>query len=245
MADQNLSVDIKIKADTAGAKQATAAIDGVEKSVEELAKTEKEAINTNGMYLDSLGRIHDESGKFVKVSAEERAGLKERIKIQQQDTVTTTGAVAAKKELGKSSSNSAMGILALSNAFQDAQYGMAGMINNIPGIVAGMGLGMGVAGAAQAAAVGIQILSKSFNSAEDPIKKAALELRNANAEINFTAESMDRSVEATKKATAAQKDLADELARVAAEHKAVADEADRSFRAQQRLADIASTGPRL
>jgi hypothetical protein len=238
MADQNLNIGIKVTSDTAGAKQATAAIDGVDKAVADLAKTEKEATNINGMYLDSLGRIHDESGKFVKVSAEERAGLKERIKIQQQDTVTTTGAVAAKKELGKSSSNSAMGILALSNAFQDAQYGMAGMINNIPGIVAGMGLGMGVAGAAQAAAVGIQILSKSFNSAEDPIKKAALELRNANAEINFTAESMDRSVEATKKATAAQKDLADELARVAAEHKAVADEADRSFRAQQRLADI-------
>lgn len=238
MADQNLNIGIKVTSDTAGAKQATAAIDGVDKAVADLAKTEKEATNINGMYLDSLGRIHDESGRFAKVSKEEREGLKERIKIQQQDTVTTTGAVQAKKELGKANSGAAMGILALSNAFQDAQYGMSGMINNIPGIVAGMGLGMGVAGAAQAAAVGVQILSKSFNSAEDPIKKAALELRNANAEINFTAESLEKSTEATKKATAAQKDLADELARVAAENKAVADEADRNFRAQQRLADI-------
>jgi len=91
MADQNLNIGIKVTSDTAGAKQATAAIDGVDKAVADLAKTEKEAINTNGMYLDSLGRIHDASGRFVKVAEEERAGLKERIKIQQQDTVTTTG----------------------------------------------------------------------------------------------------------------------------------------------------------
>ena len=76
MPDQNLNIGIKVTSDTAGAKQATAAIDGVDKAVADLSKTEKEATNINGMYLDSLGRIHDASGKFVKVSAEERAGLK-------------------------------------------------------------------------------------------------------------------------------------------------------------------------
>jgi len=204
MADQNLSVDIKIKADTAGAKQATAAIDGVEKSVEELAKTEKEAINTNGMYLDSLGRIHDASGRFVKVAAEEREGLKERIKVQQQDTVTTTGAVQAKKELGKASSNSAMGVLALSNAFQDAQYGMAGMINNIPMMVSGLGLGMGVAGAVQAAAVGIQILSKNVDLFGEKAKQAARDAADLASEAMADADAAYKVAEATKAATESQ-----------------------------------------
>ena len=163
MADQNLNIGIKVTSDTAGAKQATAAIDGVDKAVADLAKTEKEATNINGMYLDSLGRIHDESGRFVKVSKEEREGLKERIKIQQQDTVTTTGAVQAKKELTKANSSAAMGFMALSNAVQDVQYGFGGIINNIPGIVSGMGLGMGVAGAAQIAGVAFSVLNKNVD----------------------------------------------------------------------------------
>jgi len=185
MADQNLNIGIKVTSDTAGAKQATAAIDGVDKAVADLAKTEKEAINTNGMYLDSLG-------------------LKERIKIQQQDTVTTTGAVQAKKELGKASSNSAMGILALSNAFQDAQYGMAGLINNIPGMVAGMGLGMGVAGAAQAAAVGIQILSKNVDLFGEKSKQAARDAADLAVETMADANAAYKSAEATKAATESQ-----------------------------------------
>jgi hypothetical protein len=204
MPDQNLNIGIKVTSDTAGAKQATAAIDGVDKAVADLAKTEKEATNINGMYLDSLGRIHDASGKFVKVSAEERAGLKERIKIQQQDTVTTTGAVQAKKELGKSNSNAAMGVLALSNAFQDAQYGMAGMINNIPMMVSGLGLGMGVAGAVQAAAVGIQILTKNVDLFGEKAKEAARDAADLTAEMMADANAAYKNAEATKAATESQ-----------------------------------------
>ena len=204
MADQNLNIGIKVTSDTAGAKQATAAIDGVDKAVADLSKTEKEATNINGMYLDSLGRIHDASGKFVKVAAEDRAGLKERIKLQQQDTVTTTGAVQAKKELGKANGGAAMGVLALSNAFQDAQYGMAGMINNIPGIVAGMGLGMGVAGAAQAAAVGVQILLKNVDLFGEKAKEAARDASALAAETMADADAAYKNAEATKAATEAQ-----------------------------------------
>jgi len=204
MPDQNLNIGIKVTSDTAGAKQATAAIDGVDKAVADLAKTEKEATNINGMYLDSLGRIHDASGKFVKVSAEERAGLKERIKIQQQDTVTTTGAVQAKKELGKSNSNAAMGVLALSNAFQDAQYGMAGMINNIPMMVSGLGLGMGVAGAVQAAAVGIQILTKNVDLFGEKAKQAARDASALASETMADADAAYKNATATKTMTEAQ-----------------------------------------
>jgi hypothetical protein len=140
----------------------------------------------------------------VKVAAEEREGLKERIKVQQQDTVTTTGAVQAKKELGKASSNSAMGILALSNAFQDAQYGMAGMINNIPMMVSGLGLGMGVAGAVQAAAVGIQILSKNVDLFGEKAKQAARDAADLASEAMADADAAYKVAEATKAATESQ-----------------------------------------
>jgi hypothetical protein len=211
MAEQNLSVDIKIKADTSGAKQATAAIDGVDKAVADLSKTEKEATNINGMYLDSLGRIHDASGKFVKVSAEERAGLKERIKLQQEETgavdrstVTTNGAAQAKEKLAKSSNNGAMGLLALSNAVQDVQYGFGGMVNNIPQIITGLGMGMGVAGAVQIAAVGIQFLLKNVDLFGEKAKEAARDAADLTAEMMADANAAYKNAEATKAATESQ-----------------------------------------
>ena len=228
MAEQNLSVDIKIKADTSGAKQATAAIDGVDKAVADLAKTEKEATNINGMYLDSLGRIHDASGRFVKVSKEEREGLKERIKLQQEETgavdrstVTTNGAAQAKEKLAKSSNNGAMGLLALSNAVQDVQYGFGGMVNNIPQIITGLGMGMGVAGAVQIAAVGIQFLLKNVDLFGEKAKEAAKAAAELSGETMADANAAYKAAEATKAQAAAQESLNAALAVTEGHYKAV------------------------
>ena len=238
MADQNLNIGIKVTSDTAGAKQATAAIDGVDKAVADLAKTEKEATNINGMYLDSLGRIHDESGRFVKVSKEEREGLKERIKIQQQDTVTTTGAVQAKKELTKANSSAAMGFMALSNAVQDVQYGFGGIINNIPGIVSGMGLGMGVAGAAQIAGVAFSVLNKNVDifgtEAAAAAKEATTTANEATALANSTQRAADAAADAAKKYAA----LNAALKKTEADYKAVSAASDEAIESAKRLQDI-------
>jgi len=228
MAEQNLSVDIKIKADTSGAKEATKAIDGVDKAVADLSKTEKEATNINGMYLDSLGRIHDASGKFVKVAAEERAGLKERIKLQQEETgavdrstVTTNGAAQAKEKLAKSSNNGAMGLLALSNAVQDVQYGFGGMVNNIPQIITGLGMGMGVAGAVQIAAVGVQFLLKNVDLFGEKAKEAAKAAAELSGETMADANAAYKAAEATKAQAAAQESLNAALAVTEGHYKAV------------------------
>jgi hypothetical protein len=251
MADQNLSVDIKIKADTAGAKQATAAIDGVEKSVEELAKTEKEAINTNGMYLDSLGRIHDASGRFVKVAAEEREGIKERIKLQEQETgvvgratVTGNGAAQTKremakaaKELEKQTTRNAMGFMALSNGLQDVQYGLGGIVNNIPQIVTGMGMGMGMAGAVQIAAVGVQFLLKNVDLFGEKAKEAAKAASELSAEAMADANAAYKAAEATKAQAAAQREFNDALAVTEGHYKAVIALSDQIIKQKQAEKD--------
>ena len=245
MADQNLNIGIKVTSDTAGAKQATAAIDGVDKAVADLAKTEKEATNINGMYLDSLGRIHDASGRFVKVSKEEREGLKERIKLQQEETgavdrstVTTNGAAQAKEKLAKSSNNGAMGLLALSNAVQDVQYGFGGIINNIPGIVSGMGLGMGVAGAAQIAGVAFGFLNKNVDlfgtEAAAAAKEATTTANEATALANSTQRAADAAADAAKKYAA----LNAALKKTEADYKAVSSASDEAIESAKRLQDI-------
>lgn len=219
--DKELNIGIKVTSDTAGAKQAAAAIDNIDKSVEDLAKTEKEAININGMYLDSLGRVHDASGKFVKVSEEEREGLKERIKLQASETVTTNGAAQAKEKLAKSSNNGAMGLLALSNAVQDVQYGFGGMVNNIPQIITGLGMGMGVAGAVQIAAVGIQFLLKNVDLFGEKAKEAAKAAAELSGETMADANAAYKAAEATKAQAAAQESLNAALAVTEGHYKAV------------------------
>lgn len=63
---------------------------------------------------------------------------------------------------GKSAKGSAQGVLELSRAFEDAQYGMRGVLNNIPGLVMGFGGGALAAGAVSIAAVSADMAFRHF-----------------------------------------------------------------------------------
>jgi len=52
-----------------------------------------------------------------------------------------------------------MGILQLSQTLDDLQYGVKGVVNNIPGLLQGFGIGAGIAGAAQIAMIGVSQLT--------------------------------------------------------------------------------------
>ena len=294
MAEQNLSVDIKIKADTSGAKEAEKAIDGLTEAIEEQAVAEKElvqetekvvveekklvevekeaekvvekttaakkkkvveqkketaaieeavvvekkAIDTTGMYIDAKGRVHEASGKLVKVAKEEREGLKEQIKLQESSTVTVNGAAQAKEKLAKSSTNGAMGLLALSNAVQDVQYGFGGIINNIPGIVSGMGLGMGVAGAAQIAGVAFGAVAKNVDLFGTELKAASKDATEAANEADLLEASTIRLSATTAEAAKKQKELAAALKETQTEFDAVTLAANQAIEAAQRFQDI-------
>lgn len=90
-------------------------------------------------------------------------------------------------DMNKNSRSSAMGMMELSRAFEDAQYGMAGVINQVPGIVSGFGGSMGLASAVSFAAVSIFMLTKSYKymmevmGKDDETNKAAKQKRLAAA----------------------------------------------------------------
>jgi hypothetical protein len=75
------------------------------------------------------------------------------------DTVT-----AGMTRMQKSTGNAANSLLLFSQGFEDAQYGMRGVLNNIPGLVMSLGMGAGVAGALSIAAVGVSMLGKYFGA---------------------------------------------------------------------------------
>ncbi len=235
MADKDLTIGIKVTADTKGAQDAAKAIsDAMEaankkpfqmpideaglKAREEairLAKEEGE-VKKWVMPIDEAGmKAREEAAKLAQQEAKAvekvvEVEKKEATQIQQvtaaqiksaevQKTLTTTAnaAATAKSQLSEQSriyireaekakgktGEAAMGFMAFSNSVQDAQYGLGGIINNIPGIVSGFGLGMGVAGALQIAAVGFKVLNDNFDLFGTKAKEATEEANKQAAEL--------------------------------------------------------------
>lgn len=60
--------------------------------------------------------------------------------------------------------NKGMGILQLSQTLDDLQYGVKGVVNNIPGLLQGFGIGAGIAGAAQIAMIGVSQLTDKITA---------------------------------------------------------------------------------
>lgn len=96
-----------------------------------------------------------------------------------ENASTRAGELARQTHLaGGAGKNGALGFLAFSQAVEDAQYGVRGILNNIPQMVLGFGGGAGVAGAlslAAVAAVALYPALKKLTGAADAeaLKKAA------------------------------------------------------------------------
>jgi len=78
----------------------------------------------------------------------------------------------AADQVQSSGRSSGMAVLEFSRAFEDAQYGISGVLNNIPGLLAALGIGAGLTGVVSVAAVGVSILAKNFGSVDPAAKNA-------------------------------------------------------------------------
>jgi ribosomal protein S18 len=233
MADQNLNIGIKVTSDTAGAKQATTAIGGVTDAIQDqTAATNQLAAATARAKEQAQQFISDNAyGKFDDTLLKAHDAMRKA-------TVSANGVAQATKEVGKANSQSAMGFMALSNAVQDVQYGFGGIINNIPGIVSGMGLGMGVAGAAQIAGVAFAAVAKNVDLFGTELKAASKEATEASNEADLLEASTIRLSATTAEAAKKQKELAAALKETKTEYDAIALAANQAIEAAQRFQDI-------
>ena len=287
--DKELNIGIKVTSDTAGAKQATAAIDGLTDAIEEQAVAEKELVQetekvvveekklvevkkeataavvgvthafkdqekiaeTLGASLKKTSLATAELGKAT-IQAKESAQqfisanaygkfddtLAKAHDAMKRTTVSANGTAQATKEVAKANSGAAMGFMALSNAVQDVQYGFGGIINNIPGIVTGMGLGMGVAGAAQIAGVAFSVLNKNVDIFGTEAKAAAKEATSTANEATALANSTQRAADAAADAAKKYAELNAALKKTEADYKAVSTASDEAIESAKRLQDI-------
>lgn len=105
----------------------------------------------------------------------------------------------ANDKAGRSAGAAGRSILEFSRMVEDAQYGIAGILNNIPTLIASLGLGAGLAGAFSLAAVGGTLLFKLLKNADfkgtwigdvkEEIGKLVTNMSQAEAEARKIAES--------------------------------------------------------
>lgn len=233
MADKDLTIGIKVTADTKGAADAAKAIsDAMEAAnkkpfqmpIDEAGlKAREEAIRLQKEQAKTTETVVQAEKKEVAQIQQVTAAQIKSVEVQKTLTTTANDAAKAKSQLSEQSriyireaekakgktGEAAMGFMAFSNSVQDAQYGLGGIINNIPGIVSGFGLGMGVAGALQIAAVGFKVLNDNFDLFGTKAKEASEAANKEAAELMELANKAYIAEKASLAMAAAQEKQAD------------------------------------
>lgn len=92
----------------------------------------------------------------------------EQARLEQQITRTTKAVEQGGKAAGGAfKGDMGYAVMAFSNAIDDVQYGIRGIVNNVPQLVTGLGMGAGMAGAAQIAMVAINQLVQRMGSLDE------------------------------------------------------------------------------
>ena len=105
------------------------------------------------------------------------------------------------RELKTSSGMSAQGVLQLGYAIDDLQYGLSAIVNNIPQVAVGLGLGAGIAGAVGIAAVAVSQLVSHWDQLSSVLEanwsgKTAEELMKIKENAEAGAAAFDKLREA-------------------------------------------------
>lgn len=155
MAEEKLQyqVTFKTRAEGTGAQQTAAAIRDLRSETERLnSMSTAESIGATEFAFYDLGAEIDRT----------------KTKVPAFNNTMTTAA--------SSSRNSANALLMVSQAAEDAQYGIRGVLNNIPPLVMALGGGAGIAGGVSLAAVALTKLIELFGETSKAAKTSAIDV---------------------------------------------------------------------
>ena len=186
MADSNLNLSVTLT----GADQAVAATQTLSAGVRKV----KIAVDE---HTEALKKHDAARKKEIEYQQWWSNQLGKQEAAQKKVTESQEKANAALNKSQTATGNSAMGLLFLSQAIEDVQYGFGAVLNNIPLIIMSMGGSAGLAGAASIAAVGLYQVGKNMDLFGTQAKEAA----KSASEL---AEQKTRTAESSKKLLAAQ-----------------------------------------
>lgn len=172
MADgPDIKIGLKTVGDTTGADKVVKAVDAVADETERLAK--KSGPDTARAMEDMSDKAHVASWAYYDLENE----IKKTARTN--DTFSS-----GQTRVASSSRNGASALLMFSQGLEDAQYGIRGVLNNIPSLVMALGGSAGIAGGISIAAVGlaqiIPLFEKTGEKASD-LKEKIQETADAMA----------------------------------------------------------------
>jgi hypothetical protein len=158
--------DAALKAFEKTQKEATAAVTAIDQRI---AKYERDIVALANAVASGTGNTKAYEAELRQLSRE--------LDALNGKTVATTNKTRdfarAAADVETHGRNGGMAMLEMSRAFEDAQYGISGVLNNIPGLLMSLGAGAGLTGIVSAAAVGVSILAKNFGGVDPAAKEAA------------------------------------------------------------------------
>ncbi|HEY1122144.1 MAG TPA: hypothetical protein VGE67_11115 [Haloferula sp.] len=208
------------------AQAADKAVEALENSIEQLnEEIEKNKSLTNDQ-VANLKRVADGGERLIKVQREQKS---------------------SSDAASKSTANLGMGALAAAQAFEDMQYGIRGVLNNIPQMVLMFGGGAGLAAVISVASVAgnllFEKLTKGAAKATEDQEKLNDELAESLRFYRALSEAELRSIEARGKAFNDRLALAEKEAKLA--EKKAGDQDSLESLKQRRAADLAIAKEKL
>lgn len=166
MADKDIKISIKTTADTSGVDKADASVKKLNGTV---------SVGSVQGFLDSTAD-KAKAAEFAFYDLDAAVG---------KASTTNQTYTAGQSQVQQSTRNSSAALLMFSQGLEDAQYGIRGVLNNIPGLVMSLGASGGVAGAISIAAV-------SFSMLFDWLGKTGEEASKSKDEVNQLAEDIGK-----------------------------------------------------
>ena len=226
--------------------QSTATGNGAKQTAEELDRV----IDKAGKTGTNLGGMN----RNLRSTAEEFAAVTDKARVSEfafydlDKAIAKTDGAAASFTTGttavkKGTANASQSLLLFSQGFEDAQYGIRGVLNNIPGLIIALGGTAGLAGAISIAAVAgsllFEWLTKTEEKASDvPDRITEIADNMGEAEVDRF-EAFGDAIEAAAASTAALKQGWEETSKAEADYATAAlSNAEKLATAQRNIAEV-------
>lgn len=195
MSDQSLQFQVAVDADAAIAalakfdaetKAAEAAMRAADAATKAFEKSQREAVAAVTAIDERIAKYERDMmalGSAILSGKGNTAAYEQELRQLGRELDSLNGKTAATtkktQEFARAASdvqthgrNSGLAVLEASRAFEDLQYGIGGVLNNIPNLLMNLGIGAGLTGVVSAAAVGVNMLAKNFGNIDPAAKDA-------------------------------------------------------------------------
>lgn len=245
--DQSKTAEKEAQAEERRKKKAQEAADAIEQARRREKAALEELVAELEQYQAVLQKAtqeenHPDRLKALKNIQELERRIAALTKVQERQAQSAEKVAQSSNQLDRNSQqatrsvkNMGQGALQAAYFFDDLQYGIRGIMNNIPGLVMGFGGGAGLAGAISIATLAGAKLYEWMGKTEAKSKELAKALEQQNEAIKESQE-----IVASFNNEAALKTSNDLTAKIAGNRKEEAQALKESVREQQRLLDLQS-----